>query len=151
MRRTTLPAVGLLGTGTLAILLWVAGLAWVTTDFIEVTIFGSTDRWTGPFGLSLSWLERLPEIGAVLGLVALFAAAVALRPRPAPRWLAAAITAILALGTAFLAAWLIDPPATSSSAASVSWPAYATTSALAAATACGILLTALSSARHASA
>jgi hypothetical protein len=134
-------AFALFGSGALAILLWLAGLSWATTD--ALTIFGSLDRLTGPFGLSLAWWDRLPEIAAALGAVA---AALALRAHAAPRWLTAAITAVLALGAAFLVAWLIDPPAAAigagRAATDFSWPAYAATAAVAVAAVCGLWLTA---------
>jgi hypothetical protein len=120
----------------------VLGLSWAQTDFL--VLFGAIDRFPGPLGLPSGWWDDLPAIAGVLGIVAVIAGVAGLRAESIPRWLAPGATAILALGTAFLAAWLIDPPAPALSegqaATSYSWPAYTVTGALGTGALCGIWL-----------
>ncbi len=73
-------------------------------------LFGALDRLEGPFGISIDWLDRLPEIAASLGVAGLGAAAIIAARSPWVRAVAAVTACVLALGTAFLLAWSIDPP-----------------------------------------
>jgi hypothetical protein len=73
-------------------------------------LFGALDRLEGPFGLSLDWLDRLPEVAAALGVAGLGAAVIIATGSPWSRAVAAVTACLLALGTAFLLAWSIDPP-----------------------------------------
>jgi len=75
-----------------------------------LVLFGALDRLDGPFGLSVTWLDRLPEIAAGLGVAAVAAAAL-IAARPASARAVAAVAAVaLAAGAVFLLSWVIDPP-----------------------------------------
>jgi hypothetical protein len=121
----------LLAAGACAALIWIAGLDWFRLEFL--TLFGANDDGSleldGPFGLPIDWWDDLPAVAGVLGLLAI--AAAFLRTRVA--------ALVLALGTAYLLAWLIDPPhvfeGQGASDTSYLWPAYTATAAIAAAAA----------------
>jgi hypothetical protein len=112
--------------GAVAVAIWALGLSWGGVEFL--TLFGALDRLelAGPFGLPMTWWAHLPQIAAGFGAVALAGAA-------AGRRAGFAVAGVLALGAAFLVAWLVDPPAPTQgiSAASYAWPAFAATAALA--------------------
>ena len=117
----------LLAAGAVAALIWVAGLDWV--EFQYLTLFGANVKHPleldGPFGLPLDWWDDLPAVAGGLGLVAVAAAFLRIR----------VVAVVLALGTAYLVAWLIDPPhvfdAQGASDTTYLWPAYAATAAVA--------------------
>ena len=117
---------GQLAAGAAAVLIWVLGLDWFHFTFL--TLFGANDRHAleldGPFGLPLDWWDDLPFVAGVLGLIAIVAAFRRNR----------AVAVVLALGTAYLVAWLIDPPhvfdGQGASDTTYRWPAYAATAAV---------------------
>jgi hypothetical protein len=120
----------LLVAGAAAALIWALGLDWF--QFAYLTLFGANDEHPleldGPLGLPLDWWDDLPAVAGVLGVVAI--AAAFLRSR--------VVVVVLALGTAYLLAWLIDPPHVfdreGASGTSYLWPAYVATAAIAVAT-----------------
>ncbi len=71
-------------------------------------IFGTADGLLGPLGLDYAWLERLPNIVGGLGVAAALCGVLELRW--SQRWVAALVALALALGAAFVIAWLVDPP-----------------------------------------
>jgi len=115
----------LVATGAAAALIWILGLDWVRLEFL--TLFGASDtlELDGPLGLPADWWDDLPAVAGVLGLVAIAAAFTRSR----------AVAAVLVLGTAYLLAWLIDPPhvfeGEGRSATAYLWPAYSATAAIA--------------------
>jgi hypothetical protein len=121
----------LLAAGALAALIWILGLDWF--QFTYLTLFGANDKHPleldGPLGLPLDWWDDLPFVAGVLGLIAVIAAFRRNR----------AVPVVLALGTVYLLAWLIDPPhlfdAEGASSTTYRWPAYVATAAIAVAAA----------------
>jgi hypothetical protein len=112
-----------------------AVIAALALPWLSFLIFGALDRLEGPFGLSLDWFDRLPEIAASLGVAALGAAIIIATGSPWTRAVAAVTACLLAVGTVFLAAWLIDPPDPGAAGrASLGAGAYVATAALAIAT-----------------
>jgi hypothetical protein len=117
----------LLAAGAVAALIWVLGLDWF--QFTSLTLFGANDKHPleldGPLGLPLDWWNDLPAVAGVLGVVAIAAAFLRIR----------VVAGVLALGTAYRLAWLIDPPhvfdAEGASDTTYLWPAYAATAAVA--------------------
>jgi hypothetical protein len=116
-----------LAAGAGAVLIWILGLDWF--HFTSLTLFGANDRHAleldGPLGLPLDWWDDLPFVAGVLGLIAIVAAFRRNR----------AVAVVLALGTAYLVAWLIDPPhvfeGQGASDTTYRWPAFAATAAIA--------------------
>ena len=116
-----------LAAGAAATLTWILGLDWF--HFAFLTLFGANDSDTleldGPLGLPLDWWDDLPIVAGVLGLIAIVAAFRRNR----------AVAVVLALGTVYLLAWLIDPPhvleGQGASDTAYLWPAYAATAAVA--------------------
>jgi hypothetical protein len=105
VRQERLPAAVLAAAAACAVLAAFA-LPW----WSGLLVFGALDRLEGPFGLSLDWLDRLPEVAASLGVVGLGAAALIASGSPWTRVVAAVAACVLAVGTAFLLAWSLDPP-----------------------------------------
>jgi hypothetical protein len=116
-----------LAAGAGAVLIWILGLDWF--HFTSLTLFGANDTHAleldGPLGLPLDWWDDLPFVAGVLGLIAIVAAFRRNR----------AVAVVLALGTAYLVAWLIDPPhvfeGQGASDTTYRWPAFAATAAIA--------------------
>jgi hypothetical protein len=127
----------------------IAGLAAVVLSQLDwvpgqLVLFGASDGLSGPFGMDLDWLERLPNIVGALGAAAALTGALALRwPL---REVAAIVALALVLGTAFQIAWLVDPPSAvleveDAEPFSFRWPAYAAAVALADAAVSAVWLT----------
>jgi hypothetical protein len=124
-------ATALLAAGGACALIAAFALPW----WSGLLLFGALDRLEGPFGLSIEWLDRLPEIAAALGIVALGATAIIATGSPWARAVAAVTACVLAVGTAFLLAWSIDPPDPGATGTvSLGAGAYVATAALAVAT-----------------
>jgi hypothetical protein len=137
-------AIVLIGAGAVALVM--SRLDWARLEFLA--LFGASDGLVGPFGLPMEWLDRLPDVAAMLGAVAIVSGAIALRRASRP--LAAATALVLAAGTAYLVAWLVDPPESlvddSGGFIAVGdtiymWATYVATAALAVATIAAVWLT----------
>ena len=118
--------------GVLALITWAVPGAWLSGS--ALVLFGALDQLEGPFRFPYAWEGRLPLVAAGLGLVAL-AAAVAGVARPATRRAIGRIAAlVLALGTAYVVAWIADPPEVAQglgqSSLRAGWAAFAAVAAL---------------------
>ena len=124
-------ATAILAASAVAAVIAAFALPWWSAKLL----FGAFDRLEGPFGLSVDWLDRLPEIAAALGVAGLGAAVIIATGSPWTRAVAAVTACVLAVGTAFLLAWSIDPPDPGAAGdVSLGAGAYAATAALLVAT-----------------
>ena len=91
--------------GVIAFLTWVLPLPWASF----LVVFGALDQLQGPFGLPWEWIDSLPGVAWLLGVVAIGVGAAQLLGRGG-RILGIGSAAVLVTGAVYVVAWIVDPP-----------------------------------------